>query len=195
MKKDYFVHSTATIEKKAKVGKGTKIWHFSHVDKGAVLGENCKLGRNVYIGPDVKIGKNVKIQNNVSVYAGVELEDDVFCGPSMVFTNIINPRSAVPRNNKEFYKKTLVKKGATIGANATVVCGNTLGTHSFVGAGSVVTKDVPGYALAYGNPACFKGWMCTCGERLIFNKDKAICKSCKAKYQKTGSTIRPAGKR
>ena len=189
MKKDYFAHSTVTIEKGAKVGKGTKIWHFSHVSQGAVLGEGCKLGRNVYIGPDVKIGKNVKIQNNVSVYAGVELEDDVFCGPSMVFTNIINPRSAIPRNSEEFYKKTLVKKGATIGANATVVCGNTLGRHSFVGAGSVITKDVPDYALVYGNPARFKGWMCACGERLSDEGNKTLCKSCNSEYRPTGKSI------
>ena len=196
MKKDYFVHPTSVIEKEARVGKGTKIWHFSHVDKGATLGEGCKLGRNVYIGPDVKIGKNVKIQNNVSVYAGVELEDDVFCGPSMVFTNIINPRSAVPRNSKEFYKKTLVKKGTTIGANATVVCGNTLGEHSFVGAGSVVTKDVPSYALVYGNPARFNGWVCACGEKINALMPMMICKSCKAKYTPDGKgRIKPVKKK
>jgi len=190
MKKNYFVHSTSTVEKSTKVGKGTKIWRFSHIDKGVEIGENCRIGQNVYIGPDVTIGKNVKIQNNVSVYSGVTLEDDVFCGPSMVFTNIINPRSAYPRNKPEYYKKTHVKKGATIGANATVICGNMLGKYCFVGAGGVVTKNIPDYALVYGNPACIRGWICECGKKLTFAKNRAACKDCEKRYKKAGHIIK-----
>jgi UDP-2-acetamido-3-amino-2,3-dideoxy-glucuronate N-acetyltransferase len=154
--------------------------------QGARIGKNCRIGQNVNIAGGVKIGNNVKIQNNVSVYKGVILEDDVFCGPSMVFTNIINPRSAYPRHSEEFYRKTLVKKGVTIGADATIVCGNTIGRHAFVGAGAVVTKDIPDYGLVYGNPACLKGWMCECGEKLNFEKGRAICKTCKKKYRRKG---------
>ena len=189
MGKNYFVHSSSYVDKSAKIGKGTKIWHFSQVMKGAKIGKNCKLGQNVHIGPNVLIGNNVKIQNNVSIYTGVTLEDDVFCGPSMVFTNIINPRSAYPQNSEEFYKKTLVKKGASIGANATVICGNTLGKYSFVGAGSVVTKDIPDYALLYGNPARWVGWMCECGEKLKFAHNKAQCPKCKKAYKKSDNIV------
>lgn len=190
MKKGYFVHPSSYIDEDVQIGKGTQIWHFCHIMKGARLGENCKLGQNVYVGPDVHIGNNVKIQNNVSIYPGVILEDDVFCGPSMVFTNIINPRSAYPRNSEEFYKKTLVKRGASIGANATIVCGNTLGRYSFVGAGSVVTKSIPDYALVYGNPARIQGWMCECGEKLIFNRDRSVCKGCTRRYEKSKDIVK-----
>lgn len=189
-KRDYFVHPSSYIDKDAQIGKGTKIWHFCHITKGAKIGKNCKLGQNVYVGPNVQIGNNVKIQNNVSIYPGVVLEDDVFCGPSMVFTNIINPRSAAPRNSDKFYKRTLVRKGASIGANATVVCGNTLDRYSFIGAGSVVTKDVPNYALVYGNPARIQGWICECGEKLYFGSSLAQCEVCKRKYKKSGTKAR-----
>ncbi len=178
----YFVHPSSFIDDNVKIGVGTKIWHFSHIMSGARIGKNCKIGQNVFIDRDVKIGNNVKIQNNVSVYRGVTLEDRVFCGPSMVFTNVINPRSAYPRDIRE-YRKTLVKKGATIGANATIVCGITLGKNAFIGAGTVVAKDVPDYALVYGNPANVKGWMCECGEKLEFNDDFAQCKVCGKRYK------------
>ena len=188
-KRDYFVHESAYVDKGAIIAKGTQIWHFSHIMKAAKIGENCKIGQNVYIGPNVVIGNNVKIQNNVSIYTGVTLEDDVFCGPSMVFTNIINPRSAYSRNSPEYYLKTKVKKGATIGANTTIVCGHTIGRHAFIGAGSVVTKDAPAYGLIYGNPAKFKGWMCECGEKLKFAHNKAQCPKCKKAYKKSGNTV------
>src|SRR5881628_205661 len=161
---DYFVHESSYVEAGAVVGKGTKIWHFCHVMPGAHIGERCSLGQNVVVMNGVRIANNVKIQNNVSVYEGVELEDDVFCGPSMVFTNVVNPRSHVSRKNE--YRRTLVRKGATIGANATIVCGVTLDEYAFIGAGSVITKDVPAYALMVGVPAIRVGWMCQCGERL-----------------------------
>lgn len=183
MRKEYFAHPSSYVDKFARIGKGTKVWHFCHIMKGAKIGKNCKLGQNVYIGPNVQLGNNVKIQNNVSVYPGVTLEDDVFCGPSMVFTNIINPRSEIIRNDERFYLKTLVRKGATLGANATIVCGNTIGCYAFVGAGSVVTKDIPAYALVYGNPARIQGWMCKCGVKIVFKDRKAVCNSCKIKYR------------
>jgi len=188
-KKEYFVHGSSYIDDGVKIGKGTSIWHFCHILKGSNLGKNCKIGQNVVIGPNVSIGNNVKIQNNVSVYPGVTLEDDVFCGPSMVFTNIFNPRSAVPRNSEEFYRKTFVRKGATIGANATIVCGSTLGRHCFVGAGSVVTKDVPEFALCYGNPARLRGWVCECGSKLKFINSYARCADCGNKYKKAGKVV------
>src|SRR5256885_14514599 len=161
---DFFVHESSYVDEGAQIGAGTKIWHFCHIMPGAVIGERCNLGQNVVVMDGVRIGNNVKIQNNVSVYEGVELEDDVFCGPSMVFTNVGTPRSHVNRRGE--YERTLVKQGASIGANATVVCGNTLGRYSFVGAGAGVTKDVKDYALVVGNPAKQIGWMCACGERL-----------------------------
>lgn len=190
MKRKYFVHKTAVVDRGATIGQGTKIWHFSHVAGAARIGKDCKLGQNVYVAPGVIIGDNVKIQNNVSLYEGVILEDNVFCGPSCVFTNIINPRCLYPRNNKDFYKATTVKSGASIGANATIVCGTTIGEHAFIGAGAVVTKDVPGYGLVYGAPAKLKGWMCICGEKLKFNKAKAVCASCSRSFEKEKTRVK-----
>lgn len=179
----FYAHSTSIVDEGASIGEGSKIWHFSHVSQGARLGNGCVLGQNVYIGPGVSIGNNVKIQNNVSVYEDVTLEDDVFCGPSSVFTNVMNPRSHVSRKNE--FKKTLVKKGATIGANATIVCGVTIGEYAFVGAGAVVTKDVPPHALVHGNPARIQGWFCQCGEKLAASgeKGKKTCSRCNSSYQ------------
>jgi len=183
----YFVHESSYVDAPCTIGAGTKIWHFSHVMKDCVIGERCNIGQNVVISPGVTIGHNVKIQNNVSVYTGVILEDDVFCGPSMVFTNVTTPRSHVRRNDPEKdYAKTVVKKGATIGANATIVCGHTLGEYAFVGAGAVVTKNVPPYAMVYGNPARIRGWACECGVKLDFHGDTATCAECGKQYQKTG---------
>ena len=167
MGKEYFAHETAVIDDGCKIGKGTKIWHFSHVMTGSEIGENCNIGQNVVISPGVKLGKNVKVQNNVSLYTGVTCEDDVFLGPSMVFTNVINPRSAIIR--KDSYCTTVVEKGASLGANSTIVCGNKIGTYSFIGAGAVVTKDVKPYALVVGNPARQTGWMSEYGHKLIFD--------------------------
>lgn len=166
---DYFVHESSYVDDGATVGKGTKIWHFSHVQSGADIGENCSLGQNVNVGSNVKIGNNVKIQNNVSVYEGVTLEDYVFCGPSMVFTNIRIPRSEFPQRGSEFYTKTLVKKSASIGANATIVCGVTLGEYCLIGSGAVVTRDVPPHALVVGNPGRIAGWVDRKGKRLSFD--------------------------
>jgi len=188
---DVFVHESSCVDDGVKIGKGTKVWHFSHVMKGTRIGENCSLGQNVLVGPNVTVGDNVKIQNNVSVYEGVVLEDDVFCGPSMVFTNVDRPRSGFPTDHSK-YLKTVIKKGATIGANATIVCGHTLGEHSFVGAGTVVTKDVPAHAIVYGNPARIHGWACECGEKLEFEGHKAVCEACGREYKKEGKTVRSA---
>jgi UDP-2-acetamido-3-amino-2,3-dideoxy-glucuronate N-acetyltransferase len=172
--KGFFAHETAVVDDGCEIGKGTRIWHFSHVMSGARLGENCNLGQNVLVSDDVILGNNVKVQNNVSIYTGVICEDDVFLGPSMVFTNIVNPRSAVVR--KGAYVKTLVGKGASIGANATIICGNNLGEFCFIGAGAVVTKDVPAYALVIGNPGKHVGWMSEYGHRLHFNEQNlAVC--------------------
>lgn len=174
MEKNFFAHETAVVDHGSDIGSGTKIWHFSHIMAGCVIGENCNIGQNVVVSPGVTLGKNVKVQNNVSIYTGVICEDDVFLGPSMVFTNVINPRSAVNRKNE--YMKTLVKKSATIGANATIVCGITLGEFCFVGAGAVVTKDVKPYALVVGNPSRQIGWMSEYGHRLEFDeRNIAVC--------------------
>ena len=183
---NFFVHESSFVDNSARIGEGTKIWHFCNVMKDAVIGKNCVLGQNVHVGPKVQIGNSVKVQNNVSLYEGVVLEDEVFCGPSMVFTNVINPRSAISRKNE--FKKTLVKKGATIGANATIVCGHILGEYCFIGAGAVVTKDVPDYALIIGNPGRQSGWMCGCGVKL---PESLQCATCKVKYQKTPAGLKP----
>lgn len=185
---DYFADPTAVIDAGCEIGAGSKIWHYSHVMEGAKIGERCNLGQNVVISPGVKIGNNVKIQNNVSVYTGVELEDDVFCGPSMVFTNVINPRSHVIRKHE--YRRTLVKRGASIGANATVVCGTTLGEYCFVGAGAVVTRDVPDYALVMGVPAAHAGWVCYCGTKLPDTVPEAACAECGRKYLLSSKSCR-----
>jgi UDP-2-acetamido-3-amino-2,3-dideoxy-glucuronate N-acetyltransferase len=184
----FFAHPTAVIDEGCEIGAGTKIWHFSHIMPNCKIGENCNLGQNVVISPDVVLGKNVKVQNNVSIYTGVICEDDVFLGPSMVFTNVINPRSAVNRKNQ--YTKTLVKKGATIGANATVVCGHDIGKFAFIGAGAVVTKDVPDYALIVGNPARQTGWMSEYGHKLSFNeKGEAVCPESGERYRLQGGKV------
>ncbi|RKJ52173.1 N-acetyltransferase [bacterium 1XD42-8] len=184
--REYFVHSSSYIDEDVVIGKRTKIWHFCHIQKGAVIGENCSLGQNVNIASYVKIGSGVKIQNNVSIYEGVELEDYVFCGPSMVFTNDLSPRSKYPKGAAG-YKKTLVKREATIGANATIVCGNTIGRYAMIAAGTVVTKDVPEYALMAGVPARQIGWVCQCGERL--NK-KFQCIKCGSSYELDGTHLK-----
>lgn len=178
----YFAHPTSVIDDGSEISAGTKIWHFSHVMSGCVIGENCNIGQNVVISPGVILGVNVKIQNNVSVYTGVICEDDVFLGPSMVFTNVINPRSAV--NRRDQYLKTTVKRGASIGANATIVCGHDIGAFAFIGAGAVVTKNVPDYALVIGNPARQTGWMSEYGHKLKFDADGiAVCPESNEKYQ------------
>ena len=177
----YFTHPTAVIDEGCEIGKGVKIWHFSHLMNSCIIGDNCNIGQNVFIDSNVVLGKNVKVQNNVSIYEGVICEDDVFLGPSMVFTNIINPRSEVIR--KGLYEKTLVRKGASIGANATIVCGNEIGKYAFIGAGAVVTKPVPDYALMTGNPARLSGWMSEYGHRLRFDLEgKAVCEESKQQY-------------
>lgn len=179
-----FVHESAYVDDNVKLGENTKVWHFSHIQSGTIIGNNCSFGQNVNVGNNVKIGNNVKVQNNVSIYEGVELEDYVFCGPSMVFTNVINPRCKYPQRGAEFYLKTLVKEGASLGANSTIVCGVTIGKHAFIGAGAVVTKDVPDYALVVGTPARIKGWVSEAGEKLIFNSDNiAICSKTNIKYK------------
>ena len=177
----FFSHNTAVIDKNCKIGANSKIWHFSHVMSNCVIGNGCNLGQNVVISPDVVLGDNVKVQNNVSIYSGVTCEDDVFLGPSMVFTNILNPRSAIIRRDQ--YVKTLIQKGASIGANATVICGNTIGEYALIGAGAVVTKDVPNYALIVGNPAKQIGWVSEFGHRLNFDSNnKAVCPESKQTY-------------
>jgi len=182
MEKEFFAHETAVIDDGCKIGKGTKIWHFTHIMPNCVIGKNCNIGQNVVVSPDVVLGNNVKIQNNVSLYTGVICEDDVFLGPSMVFTNIVNPRSAIIRKHE--YAKTVVKKGASIGANATIVCGHDIGEYAFIGAGAVVTKNVPAYALVVGNPAKQTGWMSEYGHRLKFDDyGIAVCPESKEQYQ------------
>jgi UDP-2-acetamido-3-amino-2,3-dideoxy-glucuronate N-acetyltransferase len=182
----FWAHETAIVDDGASIGAGTRVWHWVHVSAGARIGAGCVLGQNVYVGNRVVIGDNVRIQNNVSVYDAVTLEDDVFCGPSMVFTNVINPRAAVSR--KDEYLRTVVRRGATIGANATVVCGHTIGSYAFVGAGAVVTRDVPDHALVTGVPARRVGWMCRCGEKLPALSGAVACASCGARYQVQGES-------
>lgn len=185
--KEYFVHESSYIDEPCEIGKGTKIWHFSHIMKNSKIGERCTIGQNVVISPDVIIGNNVKIQNNVSVYTGVVCEDGVFLGPSCVFTNVINPRSFIER--KDEYKRTLVKKGATVGANATIICGFYIGKYAFVGAGAVVTKSVPDYALVVGNPAKIIGYVCKCGNRLKNIDNHYKCDSCNKEYKMIDGTL------
>lgn len=190
---DYFAHETAVIDEGVQIGAGTNIWHFSHIMTGCVIGKNCNLGQNVVVSPDVILGKNVKVQNNVSIYTGVICEDDVFLGPSMVFTNVINPRSAVTR--KEEYMKTLVGKGATIGANATIVCGNNIGNFAFIGAGAVIIGEVLPYALVVGNPGRQVGWMSEYGHRLEFDREgRATCPESDEKYKLEGNQVRKIDK-
>ena len=184
----FYVHPSSIIDDNCQIGEGTKIWHFSHVMSGAVIGKNCNLGQNVVVSPKVVLGNNVRVQNNVSIYEGVICEDDVFLGPSMVLTNVINPRSAVSR--KEEFKTTLIKKGASIGANATIVCGNTIGEYAFIGAGTVVTKDVPAYALIVGNPGRQVGWMSEFGQKLQFDKEgNATCSESGETYQLSDNQV------
>tara|TARA_B100000949_G_scaffold234264_1_gene252803 strand:- start:1144 stop:1728 length:585 start_codon:yes stop_codon:yes gene_type:complete len=184
LNKDYFVHESSFIDEGVQIGKGTRIWHFSHIQSGARIGAECILGQNVNVGNNVKVGNYCKIQNNVSIYEGVELQDYVFCGPSMIFTNIRLPRSEFPQQGNKYYEKTLVKKSASIGANATIVCGITIGEYALIGSGSVVTKDVPAFALVIGNPGKITGWVSKIGERLVFNdRDIAICDKNGEKYQ------------
>lgn len=190
---DYFAHETAVIDADCTIGKGTKIWHFSHVMSNCKLGENCNLGQNVVVSPEVVLGNNVKVQNNVSIYTGVICEDDVFLGPSMVFTNVLNPRSAINRRGE--YLKTVVKKGVSIGANATIVCGHDIGEYAFIGAGAVVTKTVAPYALMVGNPARQLGWMSEFGHRLTFdNNGIAICPESNEKYELKNNQVQKIGK-
>lgn len=193
--KGYFAHATAVVDTPSEIGAGTKIWHFSHVMKDCRIGARCNIGQNVVISPQCTVGDNVKIQNNVSVYTGVVIEDDVFCGPSMVFTNVINPRSFIER--KDEYRRTLVQKGASIGANATIICGTTLGRYCVVGAGAVVSRDVPDYAVVYGNPARVRSWVCWCGIGLDLGGDDAAkrettCRSCNRHYVRDGRRVEEA---
>jgi UDP-2-acetamido-3-amino-2,3-dideoxy-glucuronate N-acetyltransferase len=186
--KDFFAHETAVIDADCKIGNGTKIWHFSHVMSHCIIGEGCNIGQNVVVSPKVVLGKNVKVQNNVSIYTGVICEDDVFLGPSMVFTNVMNPRSAIKRQDE--YQKTVVKKGASIGANATIICGNNIGEYAFVGAGAVVTREVLPFALVVGNPSKQIGWVSEYGHRLDFNENGlAFCRESKQAYQLKNNTI------
>ena len=192
--KEFFVHESAYVDKNVEIGAGTRIWHFCHVQKGSRIGEFCSLGQNVNIGSNVRIGNRVKVQNNVSIYEGVELEDFVFCGPSMVFTNILNPRSEFPQRGAEFYKKTRVKRGASLGANCTIVCGHTIGKYAFVGAGAVVAGNVPDFGLMLGVPARLMGWMCRCGTRLSLSvepdtREQGHCPKCGRQYKREGLKV------
>jgi len=188
--KPYFVHESSYVDEPCTIGAGTKIWHFSHVMKDSVIGKGCNIGQNVLVSSGVHMGDNCKIQNNVSLYTGVVLEDSVFCGPSMVFTNVVNPRSEVIR--KDEYRRTLVKRGASIGANATIVCGITIGAYAFIGAGAVVTRDVPDFALVVGNPARRTGWMCRCGVKLEALEERATCGTCGTAYALQAGALGPA---
>ncbi len=181
MEKKYFVHESSYVDADCQIGEGTKIWHFSHIMQGCTIGEKCNIGQNVVISPGVTLGNGCKVQNNVSVYTGVVCGDGVFLGPSCVFTNVINPRAFIERKSE--YRKTVIGRGASIGANATIVCGHNIGKYAFVGAGAVVTKDVPDYALVYGSPAKIQGYVCQCGEKLHFSDGKAVCTACKKEYR------------
>jgi UDP-2-acetamido-3-amino-2,3-dideoxy-glucuronate N-acetyltransferase len=186
----YFAHPSSFVDEGSRVGDGTKIWHFCHVMPGATIGRNCNIGQNVVVSADVVIGNNVKIQNNVSVYTGVTIEDDVFCGPSMVFTNVVNPRSHVPRRHE--YRETVVRRGATLGANCTILCGHTIGRFAFIGAGAVVIRDVPDYALIVGNPGRVAGWMCECGVKLAAGAGPpatAVCGACGLAYRSSEGAL------
>ncbi len=187
MSNTFSAHESAIIDEGCVIGAGTKIWHFSHIMPQCTIGQNCNIGQNVVVSPGVTLGNNVKVQNNVSIYTGVNCEDDVFLGPSMVFTNVINPRSAIARKNE--YKQTLVKRGASIGANATIVCGIKIGEYAFIGAGAVVTKDVPAYALVYGNPSIHKGWMSEYGHKLEFKNNEATCPESGDKYRINNNVV------
>jgi UDP-2-acetamido-3-amino-2,3-dideoxy-glucuronate N-acetyltransferase len=187
----YYAHPTSVIDEPCTIGEGTRIWHFCHVMPEAVIGPGCSLGQNVFVARGVRMGANCKIQNNVSLYEGVELEDHVFCGPSMVFTNVMNPRSEVVRKSE--YRRTLVRRGASIGANATLVCGVTVGAYAFVGAGAVVTRDVPDFALVTGNPGRRTGWMCRCGEKLRLADAGATCATCATEYRMHGDVLSLVG--
>jgi UDP-2-acetamido-3-amino-2,3-dideoxy-glucuronate N-acetyltransferase len=196
--KKYFVHESSYVDDNVEIGEGTKIWHFSHIQSGTKIGEKCVFGQNVNVANNVTVGNFVKVQNNVSIYEGVELEDYVFCGPSMVFTNILDPRCEFPQRGAKFYKKTVVKRGASIGANSTIVCGNTIGKYAFIGAGAVVTKNVPDFALVTGVPAKISGWFCRCGEKLDLSsdphsKEEAKCKRCGRKYSKKRTEVEEIG--
>ncbi len=192
MEKNYFLHESSYVDDDVEIGEGTKIWHFCHVQRGARIGRNCSLGQNVNISNHVRIGDGCKLQNNVSLYEGVELEDFVFCGPSCVFTNDLTPRAKYPKGSAG-YRRTLVREGASIGANATIVCGHTVGKWALIGAGAVVTGDVPDHALMLGVPARQKGWVCECGNILCFEGDHATCESCARSYGKTDRGIREEG--
>jgi UDP-2-acetamido-3-amino-2,3-dideoxy-glucuronate N-acetyltransferase len=185
--KGYFVHESSFVDEPCEIGEGTKIWHFSHVMTGSVIGRNCNIGQNVVVSPGVRVGDGCKIQNNVSLYTGVILEESVFCGPSMVFTNVVNPRSEVVRRDE--YKPTLVRRGASLGANCTIVCGITIGSYAFVGAGTVVTRDVADFALVVGNPARQTGWMCRCGIKLVVEGEHTRCASCATEYRMHGGVL------
>ena len=187
MDEKYFVHESSYVDEGCEIGEGTKIWHFSHVMKGCKIGKKCNIGQNVVISPGVELGDNCKIQNNVSVYTGVVCEDGVFLGPSCVFTNVINPRAFIERKSE--YRKTTIKKGASLGANCTIVCGHDIGKYAFVGAGSVVTKDVPNYAMVYGTPARVRGYVCQCGEKLDFTDGQAVCPACGKKYKMNENSV------
>lgn len=187
MDKNYFVHESSYVDGDIKIGEGTKIWHFSHIMSNCEIGERCNIGQNVVISPGVKLGNGVKIQNNVSVYTGVICEDDVFLGPSCVFTNVVNPRSFIERKSE--YKQTIIGKGASVGANVTIVCGHNIGKYALVGAGAVVTKNVPDYALVIGNPARVHGYVCKCGEKILFEDNKAICSACNEHYVKNEDKV------
>lgn len=189
---EFHVHESSYVDDQVEIGGGTRIWHFCHIMSGSRIGRDCRIGQNVVIGPKCTVGNNVKIQNNVSVYQGVVLEDDVFCGPSMVFTNVNTPRSAFPRNQADDFLPTIVRRGASIGANATIVCGTTIGQCALIGAGSVVTRDVPAYGLVYGNPARLRGWACACGELLPVKgtpPQQTECPTCQRRYELTADTV------